>query len=333
MLDKKTHTMRKRFGDSELAAIGPEILPTHMEFPDLVGDDWGIDDFLPPGCDISQVSAVGKPREFQRFFARELMWQSDECPDFLVALSMAVRSVRIDPACLDARLLLADFAGGPADEYIEELRRIVALGEQDLGARFFEENRGRFWGVMETRPYMRARAKLAEELHKARRTSEAMAEYEALLSLNPNDNQGLRYPLLGCYLEEEWLEGARRLFRDYEAEGSAMFEWGRVLERYLADDLAGAVEALTQARRTNSHVEPFLTGKKKLPKSRPDFYEPHHVTEAILCMDEIGGAWRRHAEAIAWLKREHGSGNLFVEERQSKRIKGKKKSRFSSSVM
>ena len=104
-----------------------------------------------------------------------------------------------------------------------------------------------------------------------------------------------------------------------------MFEWGRVLERYLAGDLAGAVEALTHARQSNSHVEPFLTGKKKLPKLRPDSYQIHDVSEAVVCMDAIGGAWRRHAEAITWLKREHGSGNLFVAEQPPKRIRRKKK--------
>jgi tetratricopeptide (TPR) repeat protein len=312
MADKNNHSMRKRFRDSETAELASDSLPVPMDNPNPADGDWTIDDFLPPGANIDRVSAVGKPREFQRFLARELMWRTDDFPDFLGALSLAIRAVRIDPACLDARLLLATFAAGPADEYIEELRRIVAVGEHDLGEKFFRENHGHFWLVMETRPYMRVRSALAEALRTAGRSAEAIAEFESLLALNPNDNQGLRYPLLGCYLEEERLDRARHLFRQFEGEGSAMFDWGQVLERYLFGDLEGAVAALARARRNNSHVESFLTGKKKLPKSRPDYYEHHEVSEALVCVDTIGGAWKRHEEAVRWLKKEHGTGILFA---------------------
>ena len=120
MADNQNHTIRKRFRDSEPAGLGPESLPSQMDSPDAGKGDWCINDFLPPGANIDRVSAVGKPREFQQFLARELMWRTDDCPDFLLALSLAARAVRIDPACLDARLMLAMFASGPADEYIEE---------------------------------------------------------------------------------------------------------------------------------------------------------------------------------------------------------------------
>jgi tetratricopeptide (TPR) repeat protein len=201
----------------------------------------------------------------------------------------------------------------------------VAVGEQDLGEKFFREHHGVFWQMMETRPYMRARSLLAETLHTAGRTPEAIAEFEILLALNPNDNQGLRYPLLGCYLEEERLDGALGLFRQFDGEGSAMFDWGRVLERYLSGDLAGAMAALARARRNNSHAESFLTRKKKVPKSRSDYYEHHEVSEALVCMDTIGGAWTRHNEAVRWLKREHGTGNLFAPEVRPERGRRKRK--------
>ncbi len=325
MDDKHSHSMRKRFRDSEAAELAPDSLPVQMEHPDAADGDWTVDDFLPPGANIDRVSAVGKPAEFQRFLARELMWRTDDCPDFLLALSMAIRAVRIDPACLDARLMLATFAAGPADEYIEELRRIVAVGERDLGEKFFRENHGHFWLEMETRPYMRVRSALAEALRTAGRNAEAIAEFESLLALNPNDNQGLRYALLGCYLEEERLDRARQLFRQFEGEGSAMWDWGQVLERYLSGDLEGAVAALARARRNNSHVESFLTGKKKVPKSRPDYYQLHQVSEALVCIDTIGGAWKRDEEEVRWLKREHGTGILFAPELRPKRGKRKGK--------
>lgn len=259
----------------------------------------------------NSVSGAGRSRQDRRMIADRLLDASFDCRDAMIALSYALRAVRLDPACLDARVLLAISAGGPPSELIEELETIVAVGEADLGPDFFKQNRGEFWGLIETRPYMRARHNLAHELYKAGRIAEAIQHYEEMLQLNPEDNQGLRYSLLGHYLEIDDLDGFRRLFQVYGGEPIAMVLWACVLERYLSSDLIGAVEVLQQARRQNPHVEPFLVGKAKLPKSRPDYYGIGDVSEAMTCMDAIGPAWKKHREAIQWLKKEHGSGHLF----------------------
>lgn len=257
------------------------------------------------------VSGVGRSREERRMIAARLFEASCDCPDPMMGIAYALRAVRLDPACLDARVLLAIAAGGPASEFIEELEKIVAVGEADFGPEFFKQNHGHFWGLIETRPYMRARHHLALELYKAGRIAEAIHHFEEILQLNPGDNQGLRYSLLGHYLEVSDLEGARRLLKTYGDEPFAMFLWARVLERYLSGDLIEAVEALHEARSQNPHVEPFLVGKAKLPKTRPDYYGVGDIAEAITCMDVLGPAWKKHREAIQWLKKEHGSGHIF----------------------
>jgi len=53
----------------------------------------------------------------------------------------------------------------------------------------FKKFAGHFWGLPETRPYMRARAALAEALQRAGRIEAAVAEMAGVLELNPNDNQ------------------------------------------------------------------------------------------------------------------------------------------------
>jgi tetratricopeptide (TPR) repeat protein len=257
------------------------------------------------------LSGVGRSRQERRMIADRLFDACCDCRDPMMAISYALRAVRLDPACLDARVFLAIAADGPASEFVEELERIVAVGEADFGLDFFKQNRGEFWGLIETRPYMRARHHLALELYNAGRIAEAIHHFEEMLQLNPGDNQGLRYSLLGHYLEVGDLDGVRRLFQIYGDEPIAMFLWARVLECYLSGDLTATLEALQQARMQNPHVEPFLVGKTKLPKTRPDYYGIGDITEAITCMDALGPAWRKHREAIQWLKKEHGSGYIF----------------------
>ena len=70
-----------------------------------------------------------------------------------------------------------------------------------LGPRRFKEYAGHFWGFLETRPYMRARAGLASTLLKLGDVDGAIDHFQDILRLNPNDNQGIRYILLGCLLE------------------------------------------------------------------------------------------------------------------------------------
>jgi tetratricopeptide (TPR) repeat protein len=269
--------------------------------------------------DPHSVSGAGRSEDERRIIAELLCEYSLDCSDPMLAIAYALRAVRLNSACLDARMLLAIAAEGPRDELIEEIQAIVAAGEADLGSEFFAENRGQFWGIIETRPYMRARSRLADELYLAGRIGDAVRHYEEMLRLDPNDNQGVRYCLLSHYLETRDLAGAQRLFNEYKDEASAIFAWGRVLERYLAGELSETDQALQDARRENVYVEEFITGREKLPKSRPDYYSPGDVTEAIVCMDEIGNAWKKYPDAVQWLKKEHGTGNLFTKSRGGKR--------------
>ncbi|NJN68418.1 MAG: hypothetical protein HC884_17745, partial [Chloroflexaceae bacterium] len=90
----------------------------------------------------------------------------------------------------------------------------VAAGERFLGAASFAQAiRGerRFWGWVETRPYMRARASLALVLWKQGLLHEAIPHYQALLDLNFRDNQGNRYLLASLLLEAGDDEAFERL--------------------------------------------------------------------------------------------------------------------------
>lgn len=263
---------------------------------------------LAPAAHVEQfMSAMFGAGNDPKFDAQQLAYDAMEAlGEGAVdrAIELAVAAIEMDADCIDARMLLAEIDPPNDEAQIEELQEIVECGARSLGKRFFKENAGYFWGLLETRPYMRARATLAILLMDAGRRDEAVGHYEEMLALNPNDNQGLRYVLLGLYLELGRLDDARRILEQYPGESSAMFTWSRVLERFLADDLEGAREALGPARASNHHVEKYFTGKKRLPKGTPDFYSPGQDSEAVICVREIGAAWRQCSAAREWLKQQ-----------------------------
>ena len=105
-----------------------------------------------------------------------------------------------------------------AEEALEFYRKGVQAGEQALGPKGFKEYAGHFWGFLETRPYMRARAGLAATLNLLGEVHSAISHYQDMLRLNPNDNQGIRYVLAECLMESGDTEALKNLLMRMAAE-------------------------------------------------------------------------------------------------------------------
>jgi tetratricopeptide (TPR) repeat protein len=235
--------------------------------------------------------------------AQQLVYDAWEAASDVEERTLIHSALKLDPTNVDALLQAAVYAGLKGEENIECLRQVVAVGERNLGPKVFQEFAGHFWGFMETRPYMRARARLAEALRHAGRLEEAIAEWNAMLELNPGDNQGIRYLLLPALLTLIRLAAARKLLEAYpgEPEYSAVFAWGRVLERFLSDDLPAAATALAVARKQNMHMQAYVAGHRRQPRHMPAAYAPGSKEEAICFAEELHAAWAKHPAALKWL--------------------------------
>lgn len=232
--------------------------------------------------------------------AQQIAFDAMEAENGAKARKLAKRALALDADCVDALVVLAEMEAKTPDEQLAGLQAAVAAGERSLGASFIRQNRGHFWLILETRPYMRAMAQLAEAQRGHGDFADAVKIYEKVLELNPNDNQGVRDPLLYLYLERGDLKGAQRLLRQFKEDGSASFEWARVLERFLAGDRTGASMALKRARRTNPHVELFLTLRESAKES-PEIYSSGSKEEAVLIMNWLCGALVVQQEACSWV--------------------------------
>jgi tetratricopeptide (TPR) repeat protein len=97
--------------------------------------------------------------------------------------------------CADAYMLLAEEDAGSLEETRELYQKGVEAGERALGRETFEEDAGYFWGILETRPYMRARQGLAFCLWELGERQEAIDHYKQMLDLNSDDNLSIRHEL------------------------------------------------------------------------------------------------------------------------------------------
>jgi len=245
---------------------------------------------------------VGTTSRDTAYEAQQLVYDAWEAQTDERERELIREALELDPTNVDALLTVARDSGLEGEEGVQVLRQIVALGEENLGPKAFKGYAGAFWGFIETRPYMRARQELAETLRWAGRLDEAIAEWEAMLELNPKDNQGVRYSLLAYYLALNRLDAAQRLLAKYdECEFNAVFAWGCVLERFLSGDSSGASEALAVARKQNAHMQVFVKGHRRPPCRLPDAYSPGSKDEAACFAQVLQAAWERHPEALRWL--------------------------------
>jgi hypothetical protein len=216
--------------------------------------------------------------------------------------ALAEKALAMSPLCADAHVLLAMAEPDPAVA-IGHWRAGVAAGEAAIGPAGFHEMEGAFWGFLETRPFMRALHGLAGASWTHGSAEEAIGHARRMLALNPNDNQGVRYQLLGWLLAEGRDAEAAALIDTYPEEGMAVWPWGRTLLALRRDPGASeAADALAAAMAANPHVAPLLTGAKRTPKRSPAFYGWGDANEAQVVVEEIGAAWMLTPGALDWLK-------------------------------
>ncbi len=273
--------------------------------------DRRVDTALSPGSaralmerTLREIAGTGEKQNQRR--AQELIYDAMEADTPERIAGLVAQAYKLDPENVDALLMMARMAGFEGEERIAFLRTIVKKGAKRLGKKAFKELVPHFWGFLETRPYMRARQELAEELRSAGRLEEAAVEYAEMLVLNENDNQGVRYHYLPCLLVLNRLEDARSLMKRYtdDVKWNTVFAWCHVLERVLSEDEPGARKALAAARKQNGFTEAYLKGHRKLPKSLPSSYAPHSREEAQCYAEPLLMAWRAHEGAQKWLAAE-----------------------------
>ncbi len=235
--------------------------------------------------------------------AQELMYQAWETRARQARLALAKRALKTSPLCADAYVLLAEEGARSVEEAKALYARGVEAGELALGPKAFKEDVGLFWGFLETRPYMRARAGLAQALWALGSREEAIAHYRDMLRLNPNDNQGIRYILASALLETGDDEALRELLKAYDEDGSPYWTYTKALLAFRASGATKEVAALlTEAIRSNRHVPAFLSGEKGVPKAAPDYITMGGEDEAAEYARDCGGAWAGTAGALEWLR-------------------------------
>jgi ST7 protein len=233
--------------------------------------------------------------------AQDLMYQAFKVADAHERVNLAKKALEISGDCADAYVVLAENAPS-LNAAFEYYQKGVAAGERALGPLVFQEQAGHFWGLLETRPYMRAREGLAHVLWRMARQEEAVSHLEELLRLNPNDNQGVRDALASWLLCLDRDEELARLLARYD-DPTATWAYSQALLAFRRQgDTPESRRLLQAAEQRNPFVPKFLSGEEPIPERRPSYYSLGDRDEAIFYAAAAMKAWRSTTGAITWVR-------------------------------
>lgn len=208
------------------------------------------------------------------------------------AVKYAKKALKRDKNCLDAKLLIIELNHtDDAEKAKLELEKAISYEKKRLeGEGFFDEDSvGVFYGMIETRPYMRAVNSYVELLMAMGKIKKAVRECERLIELNANDNMGIRYKLMTLYAMLEDKESAEALCEKYENEESFMILYPKALLYYKLDDYKTLKPLTRKLAKANSDYKKFLTGEIPMQEEEIEeimgqgMYAPDTIEEVLLC--------------------------------------------------
>ena len=260
-------------------------------------------------------SMVGKPisEKFSvknaKDYAKDIIYEAGNDIPHEERARLAHEALAVDPDCVDAYVILAESEARTHEAQRMYYEKALAAGERTLGKEFFEENKGHFWGIIATRPYMRARAGLTQCLWDMGKSEEAIDCCRKTLELNTNDNMGMRFVLGGFLVSLGRFEEVEP-FLNKSDDWSTFWIYTRVLTTFRKDDLMQAAELLKQAIEKNPFVPDYLTGRKAIYRHTGDTITLGGEDEAVGYAEEYVQGWRLVPGAIEWLKEKTGPAKV-----------------------
>jgi tetratricopeptide (TPR) repeat protein len=235
--------------------------------------------------------------------AQEMAYQAMEAKGKKERVRLAIEAINVCKDCADAYVLLAEEEAETPEGALDRYRQGVEAGERALGPDAFTEDVGHFWGLVETRPYMRAREGLADCLLATGEWDAAIEHYRDMLRLNPNDNQGIRYRLLAGLLGSGDIDGAEELLDQFKDEATAAWLFTGTLVSFIRrGDTPNARRRLREAMKHNPHVALYLLGERRMPRVLPEMIGLGDRDEAVMYVAQFAGGWLDVPGATEWLR-------------------------------
>ena len=213
-------------------------------------------------------------------------------------IKLAEEALKLDKDCILAFQYLGEKQNNinRAKEYY---LKGIEIGKKIFGGKYEEENKGHFWMIFETRPYMTCIFNLSECEYSSGNVDESIRLTEYLLELNPNDNQGVRYILSSRLLEAKQYLKYEQHSKAYKDDDGIFLMFNNALYEFIkSGNSLKSINLLKEAIERNQFVINKLDKRSKLRA----MYSLGSEEEANYYCQFNAENWQETKGAIEWAK-------------------------------
>jgi tetratricopeptide (TPR) repeat protein len=199
--------------------------------------------------------------------------------------------------------LLYSYTGRPLEAYLAT-REAVRIGMDALPPAFSWLTSSLAWGHFENRPFMRACHSLGLHILRTQGSAAALELFARLVSVNPNDNLGARYVLMGCWLETGAWQSAISLALRYPDDAGPDIAYSKAVAQVHVADYEGATESLRFALQCKPNIAAEILKTKHIrpPQDRPGYMTLGGEDEAFDYWERNRSHWAKSSEVFKLLK-------------------------------
>ncbi len=223
--------------------------------------------------------------------ADDFLELAEEAPTKAKAEKYIKKALELEPDNLDAVSASLDLIEDDSIwEYYQKLSEAVKNGTKLMEKKGFmdEDSIGEFWGILETRPYMRLLHRYADFMVETGMMTLAARQYEEMIRLSENDNLGVRYSLMHIYAYLEQEEPALELHKKYDKYEETQMLLPLSVLFFKRGDFAKAEDYLKRVCAVNKDTKKFFRAIKrdKLDRYIEEIsgygYQPFTIQELIV---------------------------------------------------
>ena len=214
--------------------------------------------------------------------AYELLVQAENAKTKNQAIKLAKEAYDMCPDCFDAVLFQAELEENSIkrDKLLNEGLEFEKDRLEEEGY-FEKDNIGHFYGIFETRPYIRGLYRKADYLIADGKAKQARDVCLEILRLNNNDNTGARYLLMAIYAYLEDEKEMLKLYKKYPEESLVMLFPQFIVSYKLGKDKE-AKELLERINKVNTHFIKFFKGTMKRNEDIPYRHYSHGDSSEVI---------------------------------------------------
>lgn len=218
--------------------------------------------------------------------AYEILEEAQYTKNEKEAIKLAKKAYKKSSDCFDAILFQCDL-----EENVIKRMKLLNDGLEFEKNRltnekyFDKENIGHFYGIFETRPYIRGLSIKAEYLLEEGKLRQAANICKEVLRLNENDNLGIRYLLMAIYATLEEEKSMLDLYKKYPEEDLEML-FPLFAIYYKSGNDKKALEYLKRIDKCNSNFVKYFNGTiKQSKKVSSGYYSRGDSSEIFMYLD------------------------------------------------